>query len=154
MSVPCSPTPAGPLRSATAALWYRLPPNGQRRLPRQILISGLNHTAPTLAVYASQGGLLHRHARLASGWLASLSGRADYPLGPSERFQVISSPFPRLLLAHPFHSIEIIFQSTSRYSRTWRAGNRVRQRDRFSVLWQAPLREDKSRSGRSPRKRN
>ena len=81
MNVPCSATPAGPLRSATAALWCRLPLNGQRRLPRQILISGLNHTARSFAVYASQDGLLHRHARLASGWLADLSGRDWLPAG-------------------------------------------------------------------------
>jgi hypothetical protein len=85
MNVPCSPTPAGPLRSATAALWCCLPPNGRRRLPRQILISGLNHTARSLAVYASQGGLLHRHARLASGWLAILSGRGWLPAGSQRK---------------------------------------------------------------------
>src|SRR5215831_11164997 len=72
VNVPCSPTPVGPPRSATTALRCRLPPIGKRRLPRQILISGLNHTACSLAVYASRGGLLHRHARLASGWLANL----------------------------------------------------------------------------------
>ena len=43
--------------------------------PTRTIISGLNHTARSLAVYASQGGLPHHHARLASGWLASLSGR-------------------------------------------------------------------------------
>jgi hypothetical protein len=43
--------------------------------PAKTLISRLNHTARSLAVYASQGGLPHRRARLASGWLASLSGR-------------------------------------------------------------------------------
>ena len=43
--------------------------------PAKTLISRLNHTARSLAVYASQGGLPHRYARLASGWLASLSGR-------------------------------------------------------------------------------
>src|SRR5271154_1437178 len=80
-NVPCSPTPVGPPCSATAALRCCLPPNGRRRLPRQILISGLNHTARSLAVYASHGGLLHRHARLASGWLASLSGRGWLPAG-------------------------------------------------------------------------
>jgi hypothetical protein len=85
MNVPCSPTPAGPLRSATAALWCGLPPNGRRRLPRQILISGLNHTARSLAVYASQSGLLHRHARLASGWLANLSGRGWLPAGSQRK---------------------------------------------------------------------
>jgi hypothetical protein len=101
MNVPCSPTPVEPLHSATSVLRCGLPPLGQRRLPRQILISGLNHTARPLAVYASQGELLHRHARLASGWLANLSRRAVYPLGPNERFQIASSSFPRLLLAHP-----------------------------------------------------
>jgi hypothetical protein len=107
MNVPCSPTPVGPPCSATAALRCCLPPNGRRRLPRQILISGLNHTARTLAVYASQGGLLHRHARLASGGWPALPGGTPYPPGPNERFQVIPSSFPRLRLAHPFHSIEI-----------------------------------------------
>jgi hypothetical protein len=43
--------------------------------PARTVISELNHTAQSLAVYASQGGLPHRHARLASGWLASLSAR-------------------------------------------------------------------------------
>ena len=34
MNVPCSSTPAGPLRSATAAHWCCLPLFGRRRLPR------------------------------------------------------------------------------------------------------------------------
>jgi hypothetical protein len=34
-------------------------------------------------------------------------GGAGYPLGPNERFQVISSPFPRLLLAHPNLNIKV-----------------------------------------------
>jgi hypothetical protein len=58
------------------------------------VLSGLNHTAHAFAVYASQDELLHRHARLASGWLASLSGRDWHPLGPNERFQVLLPPFP------------------------------------------------------------
>ena len=107
VNVPCSPTPAGPPRSATTALRCCLPPIGQRRLPRQMLISGLNHTARTLAVYASQGGLLHRHARLASGGWPTLPGGTGYPSGPNERFQVIPSSFPRLCLAHPLGSIAI-----------------------------------------------
>jgi hypothetical protein len=95
MNVPCSPTPAGPPRSATAALWCCLPPNGRRRLPRQILISGLNHAARLLTVYASQSGLLHRHARLASGWLAGLSGR-DWATRwvPTKGFRSSHPPFP------------------------------------------------------------
>ena len=43
--------------------------------PTRTVISGLNHTARPFAVYASQDGLPHHRARLASGWLASLSGR-------------------------------------------------------------------------------
>ena len=39
------------------------------------VLSRLHHTALTLAVYASQGGLPHRHARLASGWWLAFAGR-------------------------------------------------------------------------------
>ena len=38
-------------------------------------ISGLNHTACTPAVYASQHGLPQCHARLASGWWPTFTGR-------------------------------------------------------------------------------
>jgi hypothetical protein len=75
--------------------------------PARTVISGLNHTAHSLAVYASQGGLPHRRARLASGGWPALPGGVGYPLGSNERFQVIPSSFPRLRLAHPFQSIEI-----------------------------------------------
>jgi hypothetical protein len=94
VDVPCSSTPAGPLRSATTALRCCLPPNGRRRLPRVTNISRLNHTARPFAVYASQGGLPHRHARLASGGWPTLPGGTGYPPGPNERFQVIPSSFP------------------------------------------------------------
>ena len=39
-------------------------------------LSGLNHTASALAVYASQGGSPHHHARLASGCRPGSTGRA------------------------------------------------------------------------------
>ncbi len=100
MYVPCSLTPAGPLYSATAALRCCLPPLRRRRLPRLPNISRLTHTARTFAVYASQGGLPHRYARLASGGWPALPGGTGYPLGPYERFQVIPSSFPKLCLAH------------------------------------------------------
>src|SRR5437773_1361459 len=45
------------------------------------VISGLNRTASALAVYASQGGLLHHHARLASGRWPSSTGRDWLPAG-------------------------------------------------------------------------
>ena len=59
-----------------------------------------------LAVYASQRGLPHRHARLASGCRPTLPGGVGYPQDPGARFQrfitVASSltSLPRLYLAH------------------------------------------------------
>ena len=59
------------------------------------IISGLNHTARSLAVYASQGELPHHYARLASGWLASLSGRELVTRWvPKKGFRLFHSPFP------------------------------------------------------------
>src|SRR5215472_8489589 len=59
------------------------------------IISGLNHTARSLAVYASQGELPHHHARLASGWLAGLSGRELVTRWvPTKGFRLFHSPFP------------------------------------------------------------
>jgi hypothetical protein len=49
------------------------------------IISGLNRTARSLAVYASQDELPHHHARLASGWLAGLSGRGCLPAGSQRK---------------------------------------------------------------------
>ena len=48
--------------------------------------SRLNRTACPLAVYASQHGLPHDHARLASGCRPALPGGDGYPLGPNARF--------------------------------------------------------------------
>jgi hypothetical protein len=63
--------------------------------PTRTIISGLNHTAHSLAVYASQGGLPHHHARLTSGWLASLSGRDLVTRWvPMKGFRSFHSPFP------------------------------------------------------------
>jgi len=52
------------------------------------VISGLHPTACTLAVYASQPRLPAHHARLASGWWASLAGQDFHLLGCSVRFQL------------------------------------------------------------------
>ena len=43
------------------------------------VISGLNHTAYTLAVYASQYRSPAYHARLASGWRPTFTGRVSHP---------------------------------------------------------------------------
>ena len=93
-----SQVPGGPLYErallsdpgGTSALGhYRasMLPSAQRTAsaPTTMLISGLNHTARPFAVYASQSGLLHRHARLASGWLANLSGRGWLPAGSQRK---------------------------------------------------------------------
>src|SRR5579859_4962278 len=53
------------------------------------LLSGLNHAARTLAVYASQPPSPTVHARLASGWWSSLAGRESNPLGPFVKFQPV-----------------------------------------------------------------
>ena len=69
------------------------------------VISGLNHTASALAVYASQGGLPHHHARLASGCWPSSTGRDWLPAGflrkVSEMYPTSLPPFPSFL-AQPF----------------------------------------------------
>src|SRR6266536_278968 len=48
-------------------------------------ISGLNHAACELAVYASQRGSRHNHARLASGWRPTFAGRVRSPAGPRKK---------------------------------------------------------------------
>ena len=57
-----------------------LPHLSRRRLPQRV-ISGLNHTAYTLAVYAPQRELPHHHVRLASDWWPALVGRDWSPAG-------------------------------------------------------------------------
>ncbi len=58
-------------------------------------LSGLNHTAPTLAVYASQLSFplsqSYGHARLASGWWSTLAGR---DLSPATSQHEVSFTFP------------------------------------------------------------
>jgi hypothetical protein len=95
MNVPCSSTPAGPLRSATAALSV---------LPSVIWTT----SAPTIPTNfeAQSHGPPTRCLRFA-GWVAPpprktrfrmagqpCPGGTGYPLGPTERFQAIHSPFP------------------------------------------------------------
>jgi hypothetical protein len=78
-----------------------LPPLAQRRLLRCEL-SGLNHTACRLPVYASQDELPHHHATLGSGCRHAWPGWIVYQLGPYERFPelLLLSSFLRLRLAH------------------------------------------------------
>ena len=85
-------------------------PHYQRRRHPQMNISGLNHAAQALAVYASQRGLPQRHARLASGCWSALPGGVRYPQGPIDRFQ-----FSRILLsqAWPGALVRIVVRGTS-----------------------------------------
>ena len=65
---------------------------------QRVVISGLNHTTLTLAVYASQGGSPPHHARLASGCWSSSTGRDWLPAGfHLKGFKLLSSSFPKLL---------------------------------------------------------
>ena len=61
---------------------------GTRRLP-PLSISGLNHTACALAVYASQPGSPLDHARLASGWGLALAGRVWLPARSLVKFPLL-----------------------------------------------------------------
>ena len=78
-----------------------LPPLEQRRL-LHCTLSGLNHTACRLPVYASQDELPHHHATLGSGCRHAWPGWIVYLPGPYERFpdRLLLSSFLRLCLAH------------------------------------------------------
>ena len=110
---PCSTTPVGPDApcgtkcNAPDAAPACVQDEGSPRL----VISGLNHTTFDLAVYASQGGSPHHHARLASGCWPGFARRDSYPQGSNERFLssslfLLSQAFLTLVLQqqifHPF----------------------------------------------------
>ena len=62
------------------------------------LLSGLNHTACPLAVYASQPGSPPDHARLASGWWLAFAGQDWLPAGSQRKVSTTRTachpPFP------------------------------------------------------------
>ena len=72
--VPCSLTPEGPSGQAISARMMLPSTVLKASAPSMNEISGLNDTARALAVYASQGGSPHHHARLASGCWPALPG--------------------------------------------------------------------------------
>ncbi len=88
---------------------------GTRRLP-PLSISGLNHTACALAVYASQPGSPLDHARLASGWGLALAGRVWLPARSLVKFPryFMASSSPRLRLAHPKLDLKAVDQTVAR----------------------------------------
>ena len=79
-SLPCSSTPVGPHRSGHCDHVRCDPRIDHGEGTHEIQLSRLNHTASTLAVYASQLGLPLCHARLASGRWPSVTGQAS-PVG-------------------------------------------------------------------------
>jgi len=87
--MPCSSTPTGPAGPSQFS-----PPDTAFRRGNGVgsrddaILSGLNHTACPLAVYASQPRSPSDHARLASGCWLTLPGGIDYPLGSAARFSV------------------------------------------------------------------
>ena len=84
--MPCSSTPVGPPRQACSTLRCCLPWLLQRRLPR-LPPSGLNHTACSLAVYASSPrSLVTTQDSLPTAGQA-LPGGTAYPLGSLAGFQ-------------------------------------------------------------------
>jgi hypothetical protein len=93
---PCSRTPAGLWHQATTVPQRGPSARSDGGLTARSLISGLNSTAFTLAVYASSSGSLRptQDSLLAAG--QALPGGIGYPQGSVERFPSYSSPFPRL----------------------------------------------------------
>ncbi len=117
MNVPCSSTPAGPLRSATAAHWCCLPPFGQRRLPRLFAFRGsITRPAHSLSTLRRVGCPTAAQDSLPDSWPA-FPGGTDYPLGPNEGFRFYSillsqaspgAPKQRRKLHLPYPSQDVI----------------------------------------------
>ena len=82
-----------PLRRARAT-----PVHTTTKAPHEYCLSGLNHTAWALAVYASPRGSPHHDARLASGcWPSSTARALPARRVPSKGFSYnIASSFPKL----------------------------------------------------------
>ena len=97
--VPCSRTPAGPLRQAFCGVSVWPSAFSTASAPAITLLTGLNHTARTLAVYASPWRLPDHDARLATGWVANPSRAGLSPAGLQRKVSAHASPFPRLILA-------------------------------------------------------
>jgi hypothetical protein len=95
MHVPCSSTPAGPRTPGLHGVSVLPSVFFTTSAPAITSISGLIHTARTFAVYASQDGSLHHHARLASGCWPGSAGRDWLPAGFHRRVSAHKHPpFP------------------------------------------------------------
>src|SRR5690242_1843851 len=78
----------------------------QRRLPTTISLSKLNHAALVLAVYASQLSFplsrSYGHARLASGWWPTFTGRGSRPRKVPNEVSVSAKRLHDILLIQAF----------------------------------------------------
>ena len=122
--LPCSPTPAGPLRQAIRRS-DAAPAAATARAPTIRRLSGLNHTASALAVYASPHGS-HRRTQDSLPLSANSTERDFNPQDSYERF-----------LRRFLHRILpcMIISATCNYG-----GSVVRRS--VTLLWLRPLRED------------
>ena len=89
VNVPCSPTPAGPRAPGHCGAAARPSVPMTTSAPANFFISGLNRTARSLAVYASQPGLPRHHARLASGCRPGSAGRDWLPAGSHRKVSAL-----------------------------------------------------------------
>ena len=110
VNVPCSRTPAD--RNVRPLTTLPVLPStfSTASAPRLWVLSRLNHTARSPAVYASQDGSLRHHARLAPGWWPPLAGRDFNPQGSIRRFQsAILPPSPGFPWRKPNEAIAAPF---------------------------------------------
>ena len=112
--MPCSSTPAGPPRQATAAFRCCLPPSQGRRLPRIVRFRG-SITRPARSLSTLRGlGYPRTRARLASEWWPPFPGGDRAPRGFKRGFEsFISSSSTRLGLAHCDPEQSPIFRQVS-----------------------------------------
>ena len=76
---PCCSTPAGRSAPRQTGALHAAVASGDSTGSRDCCISGLDHTACALAVYASQCGSPRHHARLAFGWWLASTERDWLP---------------------------------------------------------------------------
>ena len=100
VSVPCSPTPAGPRAPGRCGAAARPSVTLTTSAPANLTISGLNRTARALAVHASQRRLPGRHARLAAGCWPGSAGRGWLPAGSHRKVSACGFPLSQAFLAH------------------------------------------------------
>ena len=103
MNAPRSLTPAGPRRQASYGAPV-LPSAFDTAQAPTAGLSGLNHAARSLPVYASPRRVTSLDATLGTGWWLPLPGRVMLPAGllrkVSAKCHVIASSSPKLGLAH------------------------------------------------------